>query len=338
VLHPPIVRDARRANNAVVPEPSPEPRNRIQGVDPQLQHEIERRLELLKRFFDLGKLDGAGNTAAKIQSYYEQSRLGYYLVHSRDGAMHMALNPDGTFSKSGYEAQARLVEARLPADTRNVLELASGNGFNLSLLAPRHPDIQFRGIDLVRSQVDRANRALAAAPNAQAAVGDFQNLQLPEHVYDCVFVIESLCHATDLPRAFTEIKRVLAPGGRLIVIDAWHTELYEDSPPVVKEAAGAVERAMAVAETKTLSAWQEIAAANGLRVTEDLDLTEQIKPNLARLARVAETRYLTHPARARVLRRVLPEALLTNAVSGYLLPVIVDAGVHTYRLIVLKHA
>ena len=220
VRHPPIVRDARRANNAAVPEPFPEPPHRIQGVDPQLQTEIERRLELLKRFFDLDQLDGAGSTAAKIQSYYEQSRLGYYLVHSRDGAMHMALNPDGTFSKAGYEGQARLVGERLPAGTRNVLELASGNGFNLALLAPRHPDVQFRGIDLVRSQVDRANRALAAVPNAQAAVGDFQNLQLPEHVYDAVFVIESLCHATDLPRAFTEIKRVLAPGGRLIVIDA----------------------------------------------------------------------------------------------------------------------
>ena len=306
-------------------------------MDPQLQIEIERRLELLKRFFDLDKLAGAGNTAAKIQSYYEQSRLGYYLVHSRDGAMHMALNPDGTFSKSGYEGQARLVGERLPAGARNVLELASGNGFNLGLLAPRHPDLQFRGIDLVASQVDRANRALAGVPNAHAAVGDFQNLQLPEHSYDAVFVIESLCHATDLPRAFTEIKRVLAPGGRLIVIDAWHTDRYEASPEVVKEAADAVERAMAVAETKTLSAWKEVAAANGLHVTEDLDLTDQIKPNLARLARVAETRYLTHPTRAKLLGRVLPEALLTNTVSGYLLPVIVDAGVHTYRLVVLEH-
>ena len=88
----------------------------------------------------------------------------------------------------------------------------------------------------MRSQVDRANRALAAVPNAQAAVGDFQDLQLPEHVYDAVFVIESLCHATDLPRAFTEIKRVLAPGGRLIVIDAWRTDRYAASSDAVKEA------------------------------------------------------------------------------------------------------
>jgi hypothetical protein len=53
---------------------------------------------------------------------------------------------------------------------------------------------------------------------------------------------------------------------------------------------------------------------------------------------VAETRYLAHPTRARVLRRVLPEPLLTNVIAAYLLPVIVDAGVHTYRLIALEHA
>ena len=64
---------------------------------------------------------------------------------------------------------------------------------------------------------------------------------------------------------------------------------------------------MAVADVKTFSAWKELAAAHGLRVTEDLDLTEQIKPNLERLARVAEHR-LPHAIRRgrKVLRRVLP--------------------------------
>jgi SAM-dependent methyltransferase len=307
-------------------------------VDPEVTREIERRLELLRRFFDLSKLAGQGDTPSKIKSYYEDSRVGYQLVHSKDGAMHMALNPDGVFDRAGYEAQARLVEERLPADTRNVLELASGNGFNLGLLAPRLPGVQFLGIDLVQSQVDRANNALTAASNARTEVGDFQDLQLAENTYDCVFVVESFCHATDLPRAFAEVKRVLRPGGRFVVIDAWRTDTFDSAPEPIREAVVSVERAMAVADAKNFTVWKQLATDSGLRIAEDLDLTEQIKPNIERLARIAETRLLTHPVRARFLQFILPEALLTNAVSGFLMPVTVKSGAHTYRLVVLERA
>ena len=79
-------------------------------------------------------------------------------------------------------------------------------------------------------------------------------------------------------------------------------------------------------------------ADGGLRVTEDLDLTEQIVPNLTRLATIADERLLSHPLRARVLQKILPETLLLNAVSGYLMALTVAVGAHTYRLLMLEHA
>jgi len=306
--------------------------------DPALVAEIERRVAVLRSCLDLSRLDGSGDTPAKVGKYYEDSRVGYRHVHSKAGAMHMALNPDGRFDRAGYEGQSRLVEERFAPTTDDVLELASGNGYNLGLLAERWPDKRFRGVDLVEDQVDRANSLLADRPNAHAMVGDFQALALPDDAIDCIFVVESLCHATDLAKAFGEARRVLRPGGRFIVIDAWRTDAFSALPAGVRDAAVSVERGMAVADAQELSVWQRTAADSGLRVTEDLDLTEQIVPNITRLAKIADERFLSHGVRARLLQKVLPEALLLNAVSGYLMALTVEIGAHTYRLLTLEHA
>lgn len=300
-----------------------------------LLDELDARMRRLAEVFDLTRLEGRGCTPQGIQRYYERSRAGYRFVHSDEGAMHMALNPDGTFHPAGYEAQALLVHERLAPGTRDVLELACGNGYNLALLAPRNPGVRFVGVDLVSSQIRRARAALADLPEADARVGDFQSLAIGDASQDCVYVIESLCHATDPARALGEIARVLRPGGRLIVVDGWRTAAFHGMPPVVREATIAVERAMAVAAGQCLPEWCGVASACGLHAREELDLTAQIEPNLDRLAAIAQ-RFVSRPRRARLARAIVPEALLMNAVAAYLMPLVVRAGAHTYRLVVLE--
>jgi SAM-dependent methyltransferase len=306
-------------------------------VDRELVEEVEWRLRRLRGLLDLSRLEGQGATPAAIRSYYARSRLGYRLVHSEQGAMHMALNPDGVFDRAGYEGQARLIGERLQAAARDVLELACGNGYNLRLLAAANPGLHFVGIDLVGAQVRRANRALADLPDARAVVGDFQALAFANASLDAVFVVESLCHATDLPRAFTEVARVLRPGGRFVVVDGWRTEAFDALPAVVREATVAIERAMAVSAGQSLEPWKRAAADCGLHVIEELDLTAQIAPNLERLAAIAE-RFLSRPRLARAAQLVAPRPLILNAVAAYLMPCAVRAGAHTYRLIVLERA
>jgi len=299
--------------------------------------ELDRRIRRLGAVFDLARLEGQGTTVSGIRRYYERSRMGYRFVHSRRGAMHMALNPGGAFDPAGYEGQAALVHDRLPAGAKDVLELACGNGFNLALLAARNPSVRFAGVDLVAAQVRRANRTLARHPGAAAAVGDFQALEAADASQDCVFVIESLCHATDLPRALGETARVLRPGGRLVVVDGWRTGDLRQLPAGVREATIAVERAMAVSAGQSLAAFEGTARDSGLRAIEKLDLTAQIVPNLQRLSAIAE-RFLSRPRLARAARVVAPEALMMNAVAAYLMPAVVQSGAHTYRLLTLERS
>ena len=297
--------------------------------------ELERRVQRLSEFFDLDALEGHGESTDQICRYYEDSRLGYRFVHSPEGAMHMALNPSGTFDKAGYGGQANLVQERFSESTKDVLELACGNGFNLIILARHNPARTFMGIDLVASQVERANKGLRPFPNAATTVGDFQALTLANESQDFVFAVESFCHATDLPRAFREVHRVLRPGGLFVVIDAWRTESYRKASAFVQRAAANVELAMAVSSTLVLSDWTELAERQGFSQIEDLDLSDQIKPNLARLAKGAD-KFLAHRRLAALARLVLPHSLIQNAVAGYLMPITVDLGVHTYRLQTLR--
>lgn len=303
-----------------------------------LETELHQRLAQLRLLFDLDGLKGQGGSNASIRSYYEDSKVGYYLVHSKDGAMHMALNPGGEFERSGYAGQAELVAERFIPTTRDVLELASGNGFNLELLARMRPEVDFTGIDLVPQQVKRANEKLAGLANASAEVGDFQDLHFEDGAFDLVFVVESLCHALDLPKALSEVHRVLRPGGRFIVIDAWRTDAFATKPVEIQAAAGYVESAMAVSHGREFAAWKSAVVDAGFEVAEDLDLSAQVMPNLERLARIAETRFVEHPVRARVLKRILPSALVSNAVAGYLMPLTVQLQVHTYRMLTLSRA
>lgn len=305
------------------------------GLDEDAIRELKRRVDRLSTVFDLDALEGHGESVDQIRRYYEDSRLGYRFAHSQDGAMHMALNPSGTFDKAGYEGQTALVEARFGESAVDVLELACGNGFNLAILAERNPSRHFVGIDLVPSQIDRANIALSSLNNASAAVGDFQRLSLSDGSQDLVFVVESFCHATDLPQAFAEVHRVLRPGGLFIVIDAWRTEVYRSAPEFVRDAAAKVELAMAVSTTLVLTDWIELAERCGFASIENLDLSAQIKPNLRRLAKGSD-KFLSHQRLASLARMVLPHSLIQNAIAGYLMPVTVDLGVHTYRLQTLR--
>jgi len=90
-----------------------------------------------------------------------------------------------------------------------------------------------------------------------------------------------------------------------------------------------------VAAGWSLPQWRRVAGECRLHVIEELDLTAQITPNLDRLAAIAQ-RFVSRPRRARFARAIGPEPLLLNAVAAYLMPLVVRAGAHTYRLLVLE--
>lgn len=97
------------------------------------------------------------------------------------------------------------------------LEVAVGTGLNL----PHYPPgIELTAIDFSPGTLELAReRVLEAGLGVELLVDDAQNLSFPDESFDSVVCTFSLCNIPDERRAVQEMKRVLRPGGRLVLVD-----------------------------------------------------------------------------------------------------------------------
>ncbi|MDP9352212.1 MAG: methyltransferase domain-containing protein [Chloroflexota bacterium] len=300
-----------------------------------MQSQLTRYMDQVRGTFNVDELLRQRVDDRLIVGYYKQSDYGYRKYHSPEGAVHMALNLNGEDDKDAYYGQARIVQRHIdelrPA---RVLELASGKGFNTLYLAKRNPEIQFTGIDLTPTYVATAQAEARGLPNLSFRVGDFHHLDLEPGAYGVAFAVESLCHATDLPRALSEAREVLSPGGRLIVIDAFRGNGFADLDPEMQTAARLVEASMAVEGARTLGDWLNVACNLGFEVRGVEDLSQAIRPNLLKHQQIAQ-RFFNRSRPRRMFYRFMKPLLTRNAIAGLLVPLTVEAGAHVYSSVVL---
>src|SRR5262249_23270625 len=117
-----------------------------------------------------------------------------------------------------------IVEQAGAGATDTVLDVACGPGIVVCAFAPqvRHAT----GIDFTPAMLDRA-RILAAEKglsNVSWDHGDAYNLPYPDASFSIVVTRYSLHHLLDPLAALREMVRVCAPGGRLVVVDAYAPE------------------------------------------------------------------------------------------------------------------
>lgn len=127
---------------------------------------------------------------------------------------------------STYDRQMRLFERLLFGDGRDwvcsqargeVLEVAVGTGRNLSFYPT---SIRLTGIELSPVMLGIARRQAAALGHeVDLREGDAQALQFADESFDTVVCTLSLCNIPDDRKAVAEMKRVLRPGGRLLLLD-----------------------------------------------------------------------------------------------------------------------
>jgi ubiquinone/menaquinone biosynthesis C-methylase UbiE len=98
-----------------------------------------------------------------------------------------------------------------------VLEVAVGTGRNFSF----YPEgVQLTGIDLSPAMLEIARtKADELSLDADLRESDAQELPFPDASFDTVVCTLSLCNIPDDRRAIAEMKRVLRPGGRLLLLD-----------------------------------------------------------------------------------------------------------------------
>jgi SAM-dependent methyltransferase len=107
-----------------------------------------------------------------------------------------------------------------PMPGERVLEIGPGLGYYSLDIAPRlAPGGQLDVLDLQQPMLDELMRRAAASnlTNIVPAQGDAQELPYADGSFDAAFLVATLGEIPDKDRALHELRRVLKPGGRLVV-------------------------------------------------------------------------------------------------------------------------
>jgi S-adenosylmethionine-diacylgycerolhomoserine-N-methlytransferase len=120
----------------------------------------------------------------------------------------------------------RLIVALKPPRGGHVLEVGCGTARNLILAARLYPDTVFYGVDVSRHMLETARASVERAGLAERIflgegdAADFDPQRLfGRAAFDRVFFSYSLSMIPPWPRALDRGASLLAPGGRLLVVD-----------------------------------------------------------------------------------------------------------------------
>jgi SAM-dependent methyltransferase len=114
-----------------------------------------------------------------------------------------------------------------------VLDAGCGDGRRTAELV-RRSGCTAVGVDLVMANLDRRHEVLAAEENVEVAArirftqADVQRLPFADASFDAVWCRDMLIHVPDLVAAFRECRRVLRPGGWMLVFQMFATPWLSD--------------------------------------------------------------------------------------------------------------
>src|SRR5215213_1875644 len=119
-----------------------------------------------------------------------------------------------------FITRSRLREILTPEPAQRVLEVGPGTGY-YSLHAARwlEPDGTLEVLDIQQEMLDHTMRRAHALgiSNIVPRQGDARALPYPDGHFDAAYLVATLGEVPDKERALRELRRVLKPGGRLVV-------------------------------------------------------------------------------------------------------------------------
>jgi ubiquinone/menaquinone biosynthesis C-methylase UbiE len=121
-----------------------------------------------------------------------------------------------------------VLDALAPADGDRIVEIGFGHGSTLCAIAAKAPHAALAGIDLSADAARfAARRCKIGADRIDLRAGDSAQLPWPDASFDKAYSVHTIYFWTDPQQNLSEVRRVLRPGGRLVL------GLRERSPAAV---------------------------------------------------------------------------------------------------------
>lgn len=106
--------------------------------------------------------------------------------------------------------------------TERALDVACGTGELARLLLAQWPGLTIWGLDLSDTMLRRARTKLCGNLHAALACGTATGLPFPDGAFDLVVCTNAFHYFPQPYRALAEMRRVLRPGGQLVIVDWCH--------------------------------------------------------------------------------------------------------------------
>jgi ubiquinone/menaquinone biosynthesis C-methylase UbiE len=119
-----------------------------------------------------------------------------------------------------FQPSHRMMLNQMAPEDKRVLDIGCGTGQFAARVLEQCPAAQVWGLDLSEGMLEHARQRLQAAGDRVHLVhGDSENLPFPANSFDVVTCSHSFHHYPNQARVVAEMHRVLAPGGKLMIID-----------------------------------------------------------------------------------------------------------------------
>jgi ubiquinone/menaquinone biosynthesis C-methylase UbiE len=153
------------------------------------------------------------------------------------------------------QATLHLAARRLPRP-RRILDVGCGTGTLLRQAAKRFPDAHLIGVDLAGAMLAAADAATPAELPIWFVHGRAERLPLADAVFDLVLSTVSFRHWSDQSAALGQIRRVLTPGGVLVLAEVFAAPPRRTIVPIMRRHRDRVELP---AEVKAMLADHDLA-------------------------------------------------------------------------------
>lgn len=173
----------------------------------------------------------------EIVDFYDETAWEYRVFWSDTNIHYGFYDDDHTTHRAAMENSNKVYADKLAVDeTDTVLDIGTGRGgFPTHVAAERGADVHGIDIDPLHVREARANaRERDVAESTEFEVGDYHDIPYPDDTFDAVSGIETVCHSDRKERVLEEVRRVLAPGGRLMISDGFMSRTSLTEPEAEK--------------------------------------------------------------------------------------------------------
>ncbi len=227
------------------------------------------------------------NDASTVAAFGRNVHWGYW----EDPAQSQGTAED--YSLAAERLTMRVTAAAELRDGLKLLDCGCGFGGTIANINERYRDMRLTGLNIDRRQLERVRREVKARDGntVDFVEADACQLPFPAETYDRVTAVECIFHFRDRGAFFHEASRVLRPGGLLTLSDFIPEQRVL---PYLSGAANPLENPAArqtyghIDVLSSLEAYQGYAAAAGLALVFQEDMTRNTLPTYDYLRRHAE--------------------------------------------------